>query len=331
MPANLTLAQTISIATKNAIPPLHASALRKAGDTGSLSMLIIRDQVQARHTILVVQVRDASILKDCSSFAQLQMNWQSLNAAWVPSQIAMTNLINWLNASGVTVMALSKDWRTMWLAGPVRAFCAVQGALVGDAIDKASPTTQEGIVDHVLSPDPGEVLGGLALLGATCLAIGALTVGAPIAAVFVTGVVISAFVSGVLIGDGTIGLVTSQPSTVTTVPNPAQSFDTTGTMPDGGVQDATVYGADSTAAAQQITTAASTASPVTQSSLPPQPVAPPICPVTPVCPVITPVCPVTQTPLGPVSPTCPVGPTDPTGLVCPSGPPVCPGGLGSGI
>lgn len=318
--------QTISIATQSAVPPLRASRLRTANQTGHLSLRTVRDQVQARPTFMLVQVRDASILKASSSFAELQTNWSLLNSDWVPSQSAMANLINFLNSAGVTVSALSRDWRTMWLSGPAGAFCAVQGALVGDAID----TVRQPHVPHTLDGNAGEVLGGLAIIGATCIAIAPVAAAgvATVGVLYVVGVGLSSLVAGVLIGDGALGLVTSQPPTVTTSPIPVQTYDTTGTTSDGGVQDATVYGADSTAAAQQIITASSTATPVTANSLPPQPVVAPICPTTPVCPVSTPVCPATLTPLGPVTPTTPTGPegTSYTCPVCPAGPPVCPSG-----
>jgi hypothetical protein len=335
MAANLTLAQTISIATQSAIPPWHASKLRAAGQTGNLSMRAIRDQVQSRHTIFLVQVRDASILKSSSSFSNLQANWKSLNSSFVPSRTSMANLLKSLSTAGVSVVALSKDWRTMWLAGPTSAFCAVQGVLLGDAIGSAPQTAQGKFVEHVLSPNWTEVVTGLAVIGATCLAVGSLPVTAPVTAVLAIGVVLTEGVGIGLVADGAMGLAEAQPGTVTTSPNPAQSFDTTGTTPDGGVQDATVYGADSTVAAQQVATTASAATPVTDTSLPAQPVSPPICPVTPVCPVITPVCPVTNTPICPGgidpggggTPTCPGGtPIDPGGGVTPITP-ICPGGI----
>jgi hypothetical protein len=154
MTANLTLAQTIAVATRTAIPPLQATRLRKAGETGSLSLRTVRDQVQARHTIFVVQVRDTSILKASSSFADLVKNWQLLDTAFVPSRTKTAKLIKVLNAAGVTVAALSKDWRTMWLSGTAGAFCSVKCVVSGNAIDhvpQPEQTAPNGVVEQLIS------------------------------------------------------------------------------------------------------------------------------------------------------------------------------------
>ena len=115
MATSLTLGQTISIATRNAILPLRASSLngKIIGQTTlnfPLSLKTVRDTVEAQQTLFVLQIRDSSLLSASTSLADLQQKWISKNPAWVPTRQSLMEFFGALDASGIVVKKLSSDW-----------------------------------------------------------------------------------------------------------------------------------------------------------------------------------------------------------------------------
>jgi hypothetical protein len=127
MPTPLTLAQTIGVATGIWASPMRASSLIKLYGTASkpLSVLSVRDKLQARKNILILQLRNPAILDASPTLAALETNWASLNPAYVPTQQSLANFAKILKASGVSVLKISQDWRTAAISGTTLSFASI--------------------------------------------------------------------------------------------------------------------------------------------------------------------------------------------------------------
>lgn len=156
----LTLAQTISIVTQNSVAPWRASGLRNTFGNGTLSLRSVRDTVQKLNTIMVLEVRDPSIIAGSSSLAEFQANWQSLNKAWVLSRASLVQLIETLNANGVSVHGPSGDWRTIGISGVAADVAAVP---VGSGINWDQVATGVEIVGAAVVAIAVVGLGGVPL------------------------------------------------------------------------------------------------------------------------------------------------------------------------
>jgi hypothetical protein len=292
MGAPLTLKQTISIATHSSVPPWHASGLRKNyGTVGhSLSLLSVRDQLQAQKTIFILQIRDSSILSSSADFHALQANWASLNPAWTPTKESLASLFQVLNGNGLSVKKLSRDWRIIAITGTAASFASVPGVMVTDAGGGTAGGNAVGGVTP-LSGGWGEIGAGAAGFAGILMAagVGAVAV-TPVGWAFAVGAIGAAIIFGTVLGDGIYDVVNDQPGVQT---EPMPGYET----PDASVL---VYGASSVPDAATISTTLSLLPTVDPSTI--QPPAPPVCP-TLICPTV---------------PVCPPGPPPP--------PPVCPGG-----
>jgi hypothetical protein len=89
MATPLTLKQTIGIGTGSWAMPMRASSLKKIYGTAAkpLSLLSVRDKLEARKNIVILQVRNSSILADSPTLTALQANWASLNPKYVPTSL----------------------------------------------------------------------------------------------------------------------------------------------------------------------------------------------------------------------------------------------------
>lgn len=359
METPLTLEQTIGIATGSWTTPMRASSLRKMYGTAGkpLSLLSIRDKLRERKNIVILQVRNSSILGDSPTLAALQANWASLDKKYVPTQQALANFVKVLHTSGVSVVKISKDWRTVALSGTTSAFASIPTAyFYVKPGEKVSIQSSAGLKilgggDAQAAAGAGLVAGGSVAAGGGALgASGTATItlfGAGSTAAGSTGGVGFTFLGGASadaavggaaasgpIGWGLLALgaaaialgaylwgTADSPSTTSSGTSnssgPTSQNDTSQSYQAGDGTE--VYGATSATDATAIANALNGLSPVPASAIPSDPPASPICPAT-ICPSV-PICAaaVATNQGGPGGP----GPGDPSG--CPNNPfGICP-------
>jgi hypothetical protein len=181
MATSLTLAQTIGIGTGNWTTPFRASSLIELYGTAGkpLSLLSVRDKLQDRKNIVILQIRNASILSASPDAAALQANWLSTNPAFVPTPAALKNFIKILAAAKVSVVKISQDWRTIALSGTTLAFGAVPTEFYtvtgSSGLLSIQDTSGLKILGDVQTgqPDPPASAGGLVAAGGAMAAGGA--------------------------------------------------------------------------------------------------------------------------------------------------------------
>jgi hypothetical protein len=176
MATPLTLAQTILIGTKNNVKPWKASALRPTfGPTNrSLSMVAVRDKIQSRKVLMIVAIRNSSIIVDSRSHTDFEANSKSGNPAYVPTQAGLQIFIATLKKNDISVLKISKDWRTAALSGTMLAFASVPSlyfTMTGQATSGAAGSIS---VQGGASPTTQIVGGGVVVVaGSGLVAVGA--------------------------------------------------------------------------------------------------------------------------------------------------------------
>lgn len=164
----LTLVQVIGIATGSWLMPMHASSLLKLFGTAGkpLSLLSVRDKLQGRNNIVILQLRDLSVVNGVSNLAGLEANWNALDPAFVPTQAALTNFVNFLNKYGVSVVKISQDWRTAAISGTTLSYASIPAGYIV-LPQNAAAQSSGGLKPQGGGDGQAGVGGGLVFGGAT--------------------------------------------------------------------------------------------------------------------------------------------------------------------
>lgn len=344
MSTPLTFIETVVIGSQNSSTPYKASSLLKNfGTPGkTMSFCAVRDKIQSRKNIFIVQIRNSVIVQDSATLADFQSNWASLNPAFVPTQTGLQNFVKTVQASGISVLKISKDWRTVALGGTTQSFASLTMAYMAPPKTASSSVSTQSSGGLKLQGGPTLGPGG----GAVVVGVGAVPTGAGLAGTGIVGVGTAGSATGLGAGAGTLGagaageaslaggagLVTggtawvvlgigllimgigaylmgdgNSSSQTTPTPSPATSSND---APQGNeANDGTeVFGSDSSSDATAIANALNGLTPADASSVGSSPSSSPICPGS-ICPSVpicaTPVA-VATTSGGGNSPGCPV-------------------------
>jgi hypothetical protein len=254
---------------------MHASSLIKLYGTAGkpLSLLSVRDKLEARKNIFILQIRDPAILNASSDLAALQANWTSLNPAFVPTQQSLANFVKALKASGISVVKISPDWRTLALAGTTQAFASLPMAAISQTTQTTKPQSSTGDLKLQGWGTWAEGGTGAVLMVA---AVGLATGG--------VGLAVCGIVGGVglaLFGDATIGPFGPVGPSTSGSSQPSGDAGTSQNDAPQGYQagdETEVYGATSDADATAIADALNGLPATDPSSIPSDPSSAPICP-----------------------------------------------------
>jgi hypothetical protein len=207
----LTVKQVIMIETHNPFPPLRASALASLFPARPMKLRSVINTVSSQKVYLTLQPRDSNLLQIAGSSTPLQSLWPHA----VPSRATLVQFSQLLNANGVALIHLSKDWQTLIVSGTKGTLPALKvlAAALPDPTALGELAASATIVDGVL------LTIGFASGPVGWVAIASVTV----------GLEISGFTAGALAYDGLLRLNAS---------------DEEGGSPITGVSvgDATLYG-----------------------------------------------------------------------------------------
>jgi hypothetical protein len=165
----MTVKQLVAITTERAVPPYHANGLRTRFHAKPLSLRSVINGVGAQNIIVMVSIRDVSILQGLKTFDELRARWGSS----APTRANLLTVLEAVNAAGGSVKSLSRTWQTVALSGNVSSFGGLSTIRLASA-DLADLGHSLGIIGGSMIaigaiPEPGSpllVIGGAAVAGA---------------------------------------------------------------------------------------------------------------------------------------------------------------------
>jgi hypothetical protein len=212
----LTVRQLVAIETQKIVPPLHVGDLRKKFGPGPLSLRSIIRQVGAKKTTLFVEVRDASILRSVTDLAQFQAAWRQS----APSKAMLVQFSQILSSTGASIVYLSRDWRTVGIAGAATSLAGSQYKVFD---------INTGLKDIAAG-------GGIAAGAALTI----LTASGPIGWGVIVFAVVAGGASGVFIGEGLAELFSDNPTTPAQPPIQLPEITLYGQLPPDVSEDSVI-------------------------------------------------------------------------------------------
>src|SRR5580658_3805560 len=128
MAVKLTLSQLIALSTRSSAPPFRFSALRGIYNVGELSAKTLIEQLEATQAFFFTTVRDVALLISAGSYANAQAQWPGSQ----PSKQTLEELAGILGSVGASLVYLSKDWRTVGMAGPIGGLAELKAVSIHD-------------------------------------------------------------------------------------------------------------------------------------------------------------------------------------------------------
>jgi hypothetical protein len=165
----VTVKQVVAIAAGRAAPPYHANGLRTRFHAKPLSLRSVMNGVGSQNIVVMVSIREVSILQGVKTFDELRAKWRSS----APTRANLLTVLQAVNAAGGSVKSLSRTWQTVALSGNVSSFGGLSTIRLASA-DLADLGHSLGIVGGSMIaigaiPEPGSpilVIGGAAVAGA---------------------------------------------------------------------------------------------------------------------------------------------------------------------
>jgi hypothetical protein len=179
----LTARQLVTIATGNTTPPFHLSDISKLYTIKPFSLRSAANLAHAQKTYLLLEIRDVGLLKNVSSYAQLEALFKPSGPR--PSKATLVQLSKTLSAAGVSIKYVSSDFRRVGIAGTLESLAGVRVALMHPLAGPTPAAAQSTEAIHTEAVTPAQwvaILGGVVVVAAF---VGALASGGALGAAVV--------------------------------------------------------------------------------------------------------------------------------------------------